>query len=63
MTFKIYADFESILKGVERNDKNNITSHTEKYQDHVLYSFAYKVVCIDDKFSKTVVFLQRKKCS
>ena len=63
VTFKIYADFESILKGVERNDKNNITSYTEKYQDHILCSFAYKVVCIDDKFSKTVVFLQRKKCS
>ena len=29
----------------------------KKYQDHILCSFAYKVVCIDDKFTKpTVVF-------
>ena len=28
-----------------------------KYQDHVPCSFAYKVVCIDDRFTKpTVVF-------
>ena len=60
MTFKIYADFEYILKGVERNDKNNITSYTEKYQDHVLCSFAYKVVCIDDKLAKQLFFYRGK---
>ena len=27
----------------------------KKYQDHVPCSFAYKVVCIDDKFSKPIV--------
>ena len=26
----------------------------EKYQDHIPYSFAQKVLCIDDKFSKPV---------
>ena len=26
-----------------------------KYQDHVPCSFAYKVVCIDDRFSKSIV--------
>ena len=51
--FKICDDFESALKGVISNHKNN-TSYTEKYQDHISY-FAYKVVCIDDKFSKKVV--------
>ena len=35
--------------------KKNNTSYTEKYQDHIPCSFAYKVVCIDDKFSKPVV--------
>ena len=42
--FKIYADFESVLKGVKNNDKNNNTSYTEKYQAHMPCSFAYKVV-------------------
>ena len=27
----------------------------KKYQDHVLCSFAYKVVCIDDRFTKPIV--------
>ena len=53
--FKIYVDFESILKGVKSNDRSNNTLYTEKYQEHTLCSFVYKVVCIDDKFSKPVV--------
>ena len=57
--FKIYADFESVLKGVISNDKNN-TSYTEKYQDHNHCSFAYKVVCIDDKFTEKVVLHRGK---
>ena len=58
--FKIYADFESIWKGVQSNDRNNNSSYTERYQSHIPCSFAYKVVCIDDKFSKPVV---RLKCN
>ena len=27
-------------------------SYTEKYQDHIPCSFPYKIVCIDDKFTK-----------
>ena len=27
----------------------------KKYHDHVPCSFAYKVVCIDDRFSKPIV--------
>ena len=57
--FKIYADFECILKKVKSSDKNN-DSYTEKYRDHILWSFAYKVVCIDNKFSKKFL-LQRGK--
>ena len=30
--FKIYADLESLLKGLQINDKNKNTSCTEKYQ-------------------------------
>ena len=35
------------------SDKNG--SYTKKYQDHIPCSFAYKVVCVDKKFSKDVV--------
>ena len=56
--FKIYADFECLLKEVKSSDKNN-GSYAEKYQDHITCSFAYKVLCIDNKFSKKVLqFLQ-----
>ena len=27
----------------------------QKYQDHISFSFAYKPVCFDDKFSKPIV--------
>ena len=30
-------------------------SYSKKYQDHVPCSFAYKLVCVDDKFSKSIV--------
>ena len=53
--FKIYADFESLLKRAMGSDRNNNTSYSEKYQTHIPCSFAYKVVRIDDKFSKSAV--------
>ena len=53
--FKIYADFECILKKVECDSFKNNSSYTRKYQDHVPRSLGYKVVCIDNKFSKKVV--------
>ena len=59
---KIYADFECILKEVKSSNKNN-GSYTEKYQDHIPCSFAYKVACIDNKFSKRVVFYRRKNAA
>ena len=27
----------------------------KKYQDHILCSFPYKIVCIDDRFTKPIV--------
>ena len=58
--FKIYADFECLLKRVDCGVDNDYFSYegvsfTKKYQDHVPCSFAYKVVCIDNKYSKDVV--------
>ena len=60
VTFNIYADFESLLKKLQINDRDKNTSHTEKYQDHVSCSFAYKSVCIVDKFSKPPVLCSGK---
>ena len=50
--FKIYADFECNLEGVESDEG----SYTKKYQDQVPCNFADKVVCIDDRFSKPIIF-------
>ena len=36
------------------------SSYTRKYQDHIPCSFAYKVVCIDNKLSKKVVLCRGK---
>ena len=49
--FKIYADFECNLKNVEIYEG----SYTKKYHDHIPCSYAYKVVCINDRFSKPIV--------
>ena len=43
----------------ESSDKNNV-SYTEKYQNHVPCSFDYKVVCVDNKFSKKFVLYRGK---
>ena len=51
--FKIFADFECNLKSV----KCDGISYTKKYRYHIPCSFAYKVVCINDRFTKpTVVY-------
>ena len=48
--FKTY-DFGCNLRGVESYEG----SYKKKYQDHIPSSFAYKIVCIDDTFSKGIV--------
>ena len=50
--FTIYADFESIFVP-EYNGKQNLKdSYTNKCQKHNACSYGYKLVCVDDKFSK-----------
>ena len=49
--FKVYADFEWNLDRVESYEG----SYSKKYQDHIPCSFAYKLVRVDDKFSKPIV--------
>ena len=39
------------------------SSYTEKYQTHIPCSFAYKVVCVDNKFSKDVVIYRGKNAA
>ena len=34
-----------------------------KYQDHVPYSFAYKLVCVDDEFTKPIVVFRGKNAA
>ena len=48
---KVYADFECNLKSVESYEG----SYSKIYQDHIACSFAYKLVCADDTFSKSIV--------
>ena len=58
--FKIYADFECLSKNVDSGIKNDCLSNNSKYQDHVPFSFAYKLVCVNEKFSKDIVFYREK---
>ena len=58
--FKIYADFECLLKSMDCGVDNESFSYTKKYQDHILCSFAYKVVCVDNKYCKDVVLYRGK---
>ena len=49
--FKTYADFECNLRSIESYEG----SHTKRCQDHFPCSFAYKVICVDDRFTKLIV--------
>ena len=59
--FKISTDFECSLKGCDVGLDNDCFSYTRKYQDHISCSFAYKVVCVDNKFSKDIVLYTEEK--
>ena len=59
--FKIYADFECILKSCDASIDSKCFAYTRKYQDHIPCSFVYKVVlCIDNKYSKDIVLYRGK---
>ena len=57
--FKIYADFECNLRDVEIYEG----SYIKKYHEHVPCSYAYKVVSIDDRFSKSIVVFKGKNAA
>ena len=56
---KIYAHFECNLKSLESYE----ASYSRKYLDHVLCSFAYKLVCVDDKFTKPIVAFREENAA
>ena len=49
--FKIYANFECDLKSV----KSYEGFYSKKYRNHIPCSFVYKLVCIDEEFTKPIV--------
>ena len=51
--FIIYADFEIILVPENNRKQNPEESYTNRYQKHIASSYEYKLVCVDDKFSKS----------
>ena len=61
--FKIYADFEYLLKnvGIDIGINNDCFSYTAKYEDHIPCIFAYKFAYkFDDKYSKDLVLYRGK---
>ena len=60
--FKIYPDFKCLLKPLDVGISNDCFSYSRKYQDHIPCSFAYKVACVDGRFSKDLVLYRGKKC-
>ena len=53
--FVIYCDFESILEPIDvAKQDEKTTSYTTGYQNHLISSYAYKVVCQLDKYTKPI---------
>ena len=48
----IYADFESILVPENNVNQDLNKSYSNKYQKHVACNYGYKLVSVEDKFSK-----------
>ena len=58
--FKVYTVFECNLNSV-KSDKGSYSKKKEKKnQDYLPCSFAYKLVCFDDRFSKPIVVFRGK---
>ena len=51
-SFMIYVDSKSILVPEDNGKQNPNESCTKKYKKHVACSYGYKLVCVDNKFSK-----------
>ena len=67
--FKIYANFEYILKETKVSKCNFIeeiidknSSYTKNDQSHIPCGFGYKVICIGNRFNKYIVIYRGKDC-
>ena len=47
-----YADFENILLPEDNGKQNPEEAYTNKYQKRIACSYAYKLVCVGEKFSE-----------
>ena len=56
--FKIYADIECLLKGINIDEGK----YTKLYQKHIPNSIGAKLVCIDHKFTLLTAIFQGKNC-
>ena len=50
----------NVLKWAQSDDRGSNAFYNKKYQKHIPCSFAQKVVCVDDRFSKLVVLYRRE---
>ena len=57
--FKIYDDFEFLLKGLQSSDEND-SSYTEKYQDHILAVLLIKLFVLIINLVKRLCFIGEK---
>ena len=57
--FKIFVDFECNLTSVESYEG----SYSKNYHDHIPCSLAYKLVCVDGKFSQSIVDFRDKNAA
>ena len=48
--FILYGGFECVL--TPSADNINFGPNTEKHQGHTVYSYGYKLICVDERYSK-----------
>ena len=48
--FIIYDDFQYVL--IPSTDNIDFGPNSKKYQDHIVCSYSYKLICADDQYSK-----------
>ena len=45
------CNFECVL--IPSTDYIDFDPNTKKYQDHIVFSYGYKLICVDDRYSKS----------
>ena len=58
----IYADFECLLPKTPSCQPNPLTSHTTTVEKHIPCGYCYRVVCINEKYSKPAVLYRGADC-